>query len=332
MAEERVGPFSVTFYVNPVALDIHALHPYAAYDVTDDTWAVKPLQVPGDWSASSLPESYWTYAEAMAEAVRAIGALPPEERHRMAANLWEELHTHRSDAFTDGGKGLYDLANVTEKYLDQHPGHLWEQLTEWKNQAPTGSEPWVPTTAKRGFMETIRSWAEVRHDPGSDDSGADHGGVMIALVPPKRVGNALLQEGGEPIESLHVTLAYLGSSKEYSKEQLKALPDLVKGWAHGREELKASVGGVGTFVNPDKHVLWAAVDIPHGTVFRDDLVRHLEGHGYVIRHDHGWTPHCTLSYSNSHFRFMPKIEPMSWDIDEVWVCIGGRWESFPIGS
>lgn len=329
----RVGPFDRTFFVNPVAWDIKAIHPYAAYDVSDDTWAVKPLRVPTDWSAASLPESYWTYAEAMAKAVRAIGTLPAEERHRMAANLWEEIHTHRSDAFADGGHGLYDLANVVEKYLDQHPGRLWDKLTQWKNQAPSGAQPWVPTTAKRGFMETItRKWAEVRHDPGSDNTGADLGGVMVALVPPRDICEALVQEGGEPVESMHVTLAYLGGADQYSKEQLKALPDLVKGWAHGRTPLKPTVGGVGTFTNPNKHVLWAAVDIPHGGVFRDDLVRHLEGHGYEVRHDHGWTPHCTLRYSATPIRFMPKVEPATWDEDEIWVCVGGRWESFPIGG
>lgn len=328
----KVGPFDRTFFVNPRAWDITAIKPYAAYDVTDDRWAVHPLKVPTDWSAHSLPESYWGYAEALEKLIDAIGELPPEERHRQAANLWEDLHSHRSDAFGLGGKGLYDIANVLEKYLDQAPGKPWARLVQWKSESPSGAEPWVPTTARRHTLTTIFTEAEVRHEVRDPQSGADYDGIMIALVPPEAVCESLVVDKGEPAASMHVTLAYLGGKKEYTKEQVEALPDLVKGWAHGREPLKASVGGVGTFVNPDKHVLWAAVDIPHGTVFRDDLVRHLEGHGYNIRHDHGWTPHITLAYRTSHVRFLPKVKPVSWKNGEIWCCIGGRWESFPIGA
>lgn len=313
----RVGPFDRTFFANPVAWDIKALHPYAAYDVTDDTWAVRPLKVPKDWSAEKLPESYWDYAEAMAHAVKAIGTLPSEEKARMARNLWEEIHTHRSDAFTGNGKGLFDLANVVEKYLDQHPDGLWDKLRAWKHGAPS----------------SITQEAAVRNNlKDSDPSGADYQGVMIALVPPKEICADLSVEGGEAVDTMHVTLAYLGGKDEHEPEDLAMLPDLVKAWAATQKPLKAHVGGVGTFVNPTQHVLWAAVDLPHGTVFRDGLVHLLEEHGYSIRHDHGWTPHITLQYGKSHFRFLPKVKPATWDVEEIWVCLGGRWESFPIGG
>lgn len=327
-----VGPFDRTFFVNPRAWDIRALKPYAAYDVTNDTWAVKPIQVPKDWGTGSLPSSYWGYADSLVKEIEAIGTLPPEERHRMAANLWEELHTHRSDAFGDGGKGLYDLSNLVEKYLDQHPAKPWARLVEWKNQAPSGPEPWVPTTARRTTLTSLMTTAEVRQDLKDPQSGEEYDGMMIALVPPKKVCQDLVVEKGEPHESMHVTLAYLGSKDEYSAEQLAALPDLVKGWAATKESLTSRIGGAGTFVNPGQHVLMAHVDIPHGTTFRDDLVRFLEGHGYQVRHDHGWTPHITLAYRTSHVRFLPKVEPVSWEDTQVWCCIGGHWESFPLAG
>jgi 2'-5' RNA ligase len=332
---KKVGPFDRTFFVNPIAWDISKLHPYAAYDVSEDEWAVSPLKVPKDWSAEKLPEGYWVYAESLVATIKAIGTLPAEERHRMARNLWEELHTHRSDAFADGGHGLFDLSNVVEKYLDQHPDKPWDQLRDWKNTSPVGPEPWVPTTAaRRQTLTTIFQEAAVRtevRDPGSA-TGADYEGIMIALVPPKKVCKDLALDGGEPVESMHVTLAYLGSRGEHSKNHIKALPNLVKSWASTRTPLTATVGGVGTFVNPTQHVLWAAVDIPDGTTFRDDLVRYLEGHGYEIRNDHGWTPHVTLQYSKSRIRFLPKVDPMEWPVSEVWVCIGKHWASFPLGG
>jgi 2'-5' RNA ligase len=317
-----VGPFDRTFFVSPRAWDIKALHPYAAYNVTSDDWAVHPLQVPKDWDARRLPESYWGYAEALLAEIKAIGQLPPEERHRMAANLWEELHSHRSDAFSDGGHGLFDLSNIVEKYLDQHPDHPWEQLVQWKNESPSGTSPWVPTTARRTTLTEL-------FDPKTAADGADYGGVMIAIVPPKDICEKLAQEDGEPVEAMHITLAYMPGQDR--RKAARVLPELVEGWARTQKAMTARIGGVGTFVNPGQHVLWAAVDIPHGGPFRQSLVETLERHEYEVANDHGWTPHITLDYRDHHVRFLPKVEPVSWDVTEVMVCIGDNWTAVPLG-
>lgn len=317
----KVGPFDRTFFVI-AAPDIRDIRPYAAYNVTDDDWTVHPLQVPKDWSAQRLPEAYWGYAEALVNEIQAIGQLPAEERHRMAANLWEELHTHRSDAFAAGGHGLFDLSNVIEKYLDQEPSHPWARLVQWKNESPSGSEPWVPTTARRATLTDLL-------DPKTAVDGADYGGVMIALVPPKKICEKLAQEDGEPVEAMHVTLAYMpGLDRKKAGPELK---ELVEGWARTQKALTAHIGGVGTFVNPGEHVLWAAVDIPGGGLFRESLVETLERHGYDVANDHGWTPHVTISYGDHHFRFMPKVEPATWDVTEVHVCAGDNWTAVPLG-
>lgn len=316
-----VGPFDRTFYVNPRAWDIKALHPYAAYNVTSDDWAVHPLEVPKDWDARRLPESYWGYAESLLNEIRAIGQLPPEERHRMAANLYEELHSHRSDAFADGGHGLFDLSNIVEKYLDQHPDKPWAQLVQWKNESPSGTSPWVPTTARRTTLTDLL-------DSKTAADGADYGGVMIALVPPKKICQSLAQEGGEPVEAMHVTLAYMPDLDR--RRAARVLPELVEGWARTQKALTARIGGAGTFVNPGQHVLWAAVDIPHGGPFRQSLVETLERHGFEVANDHGWTPHITLDYRDDHVRFLPKVEPATWDVTEVHVCIGDNWTAVPL--
>jgi 2'-5' RNA ligase/8-oxo-dGTP pyrophosphatase MutT (NUDIX family) len=315
----KVGPFDRTFFVNPKAWDIRELHPYAAYNVTDDDWAVHPLEVPADWDATHLPESYWTYAESLLHEIRAIGQLPEEERHRMASNLWDQIHTHRSDAFTDGGHGLFDLSNVVEKYLDQHPDHPWAQLTQWKNEAP--DQPMAPV---RGNLSGLFSEGAAK--------GADGNGIMIAIVPPEKVGKKLLVEDGEPLEALHVTLCYLGSRKEHPKGKVESLPSLVRAWARTQKPFEANIGGAGTFTNPGSHVLWAAVDIPGGGEIRQSLSDLLEEHGYKVRNDHGWTPHITLKYHNSHVRFLPKVEPATWKVGEVMLCIGGDWEPIELGA
>jgi 2'-5' RNA ligase len=322
----KVGPFDRTFFVNVDAWDIRALKPYAAYNVTDDEWAVHPLEVPKDWDATKLPESYWAYAEALLNEVKAIGMLPPEERHRMAANLWEELHTHRSDAFNGNGKGLFDLSNILEKYLDQHPDKPWAKLVQWKNESPSGPEPWVPTTAGKTTLSML--FAKKAEEP----EGADYDGIMVAIVPPKSIGKKLLVEDGEPLEALHVTLVYLGNTSEYSKAQMDELEPLVRAWARTQNPMEAKIGGAGTFYNPNEHVLMAHVDIPRGGGVRHSLSELLEEKGYNVRNDHGWTPHVTLKYHKHPVRFLPKVEPASWDVKDIMLCIGGNWTPIAIGG
>jgi len=119
---------------------------------------------------------------------------------------------------------------------------------------------------------------------------------------------------------------------DHSEEQLRALPEVIQSWAEGQKPLKATIQGTGTFANPGNHVLWASADIPGGAEMHVSLMQYLRGHGYEPKSDHGWVPHITLAYGNTHFRFMPKVtEPKPWPVREVWLAIGPRWESFPLG-
>lgn len=155
-------------------------------------------------------------------------------------------------------------------------------------------------------------------------------GIMVAIAPPARIVENLVLEEGESAENLHITIAYLGDLDSHSEAQIDMLPELVEAWAEGQPKLEARVQGAGTFVNEGSHVLWAAADIPGVNEMHVSLVQYLTGHGFDVRKDHSFTPHITLAYGKHHFRFLPKIEPTSWKVREVWCCIGGRWESFAL--
>lgn len=125
------GPFDNTWYVNHDSWDIRKIRPYAAYNVTDDGWAVKPPHLP-DWDLSKFPEGKALRLEvhAVEAYVRAVLALPEPYRSQQGAALWDHLHGDRSRAFGPQGEGWYDPANVIEKWLDQLG--LWEKLVEVK--------------------------------------------------------------------------------------------------------------------------------------------------------------------------------------------------------
>lgn len=127
-----------TWYVNPNSWDIREIKPYAAYDITNDRWAVEPVHVGADWSAKSLPESFWDTAEAILAYIKAVQEMPEPIRTREAATLFDHLHGDRRNAFGPDGTGVFDPGNVLWKYLDMHPDKPLEFLVQAKHDVETG--------------------------------------------------------------------------------------------------------------------------------------------------------------------------------------------------
>lgn len=126
---ELTGPWDNTWYVNQDSWDIRKIRPYAAFNVSDNVWAVKPPHLPS-WDISQFPEGETLVEEARAveKYVEAILKLPEPYRTQQGYALWQHLHSDRGRAFTEQGEGWYDPANVIEKWLDQRG--LWEKLVE----------------------------------------------------------------------------------------------------------------------------------------------------------------------------------------------------------
>ncbi|WP_428957833.1 GNAT family N-acetyltransferase [Streptomyces sp. cg35] len=132
------GPWESTFFVLKPGpggdqADIRRLHPYAAYDLTRDEWAVEPVDNGTDFGPEKLPEADWDIVDAIRKLVTAISGLPDGLREREGAALYDYLHTDRSAAFGEQGQGLYDPANVTWKALVTAPGEPLQQLIDWKH-------------------------------------------------------------------------------------------------------------------------------------------------------------------------------------------------------
>jgi hypothetical protein len=128
------GPFDNTFYVNPNSWDIRDIKPYAAYDITNHEWAVKPPHLP-DWDVSKFPEGHALVemGEAYERLIQAIFDLPEPYRTQQGNALWTYLHTDRSRAFGPNGEGWYDPGNVIEKWLDQDG--MWKDLWDIHHRA-----------------------------------------------------------------------------------------------------------------------------------------------------------------------------------------------------
>lgn len=96
--------------------DISLIKPYAAYNVTDDVWAVEPIHEP---TGHQFNETEIYYFEGVAAQARAALNLPEPQRTQRCTQIWEFIHSDRSRAFGPHGTGAFDRGNALEKYLSQ---------------------------------------------------------------------------------------------------------------------------------------------------------------------------------------------------------------------
>lgn len=307
--------YELTGYNNLDSYDIRDIRPYAAYEMLENKWYVRPPELPF-WDATQFPEGkgLWSYINGIVNAIKGIMEMPDPYRARQAAALWEFLHENRSTAFGPEGMGWYDVPNVTEKYLDQLG--LWKQLLEEKKRHDSGDyvkEDWFndPTQLPKTSSLTKQ-------------------GGMVAIKPPVEFMEHLLpKRNPESPEALHMTLVCLEDGHE--EGHMAELPDVVADWAQHMDPVTLTINGLGTFVNGDEHVLYAGVDHPDLNRIQESLAMWLAEHGYRIRENYSYKPHITLGYSPHHVRFLPKLhEQISFDTDEVEVHLSGYGENADI--
>lgn len=123
------GTWSLTAYANPHAWDICSIKPYAAYDVSGMTWSVKPPHLPEHALADFNPATL-AHARAVLAEARAVLKMPEPLRTREARALWQHLHEHRCQAFSQAGEGWTDPGNVDEKMLAYAPGNVLGRIRD----------------------------------------------------------------------------------------------------------------------------------------------------------------------------------------------------------
>lgn len=115
-------PWDRTGYVNHASYNIADIKPYAAYNVTDDVWAVRPIKEP---EGHEFVTTEWYYFEGVASQILAAMRLQEPARTQTLRHIWDWVHGDRSRSFGADGTGAFDRGNALEKYLSQYPapGH-----------------------------------------------------------------------------------------------------------------------------------------------------------------------------------------------------------------
>ncbi|WP_280246742.1 2'-5' RNA ligase family protein [Nocardia abscessus] len=164
----------------------------------------------------------------------------------------------------------------------------------------------------------------------SDDTETEHTGAMIALVPAAEDAARLAVEGGETVDELHLTLAYLGEAAEWTPEQIDAVHTAVAELAPSGPVL-GEVWGHATFNpnSPDKDPCAVYLIQADGlSDFRQAIVGAMLDTGGPMPEQHDtFVPHVTAGYG------LPAAELVETGpirFDRIRIAFAGTYEDIPL--
>lgn len=175
--------------------------------------------------------------------------------------------------------------------------------------------------------------------PGVATKAAEHTGVMVALYPDAAAAKQLAAQQGvtEPIEGLHLTLAFLGDSSETAlatnKDRLAAA---VQEWAaaHGHA-LEGTINGLGRFFHSEAdgtNAVFVAPDVPGLPELRQSLCAAIERAGFEYATNHGFTPHITVAYVPADAPTPAIRVETPVQFDQVTLAWGDERMEYPLGE
>lgn len=117
---------------------------------------------------------------------------------------------------------------------------------------------------------------------------------MIACYPTSAEAETLAPAGGNPAETIHTTMVFLGEAAEID---MKAAARAVGSVTGSTAPLSGTVGGVGMFAEGDGGYPQLAIPNVVGlSKLRTDLVNALADEGIESGSEFDWVPHMTLAY------------------------------------
>lgn len=171
-------------------------------------------------------------------------------------------------------------------------------------KATVFSKEWgIPQTSSVQFSRTavdIRPGVQLALALGTPVELSYSGtGLMVAVFLPADVAAEYALPGGEEPDDLHVTLAFLGKTGDYSGsvQTLKdKLVTALTGVARNTPPVRASLSGTGQFGPDSKNAFYYSVDAASFPELRRLVVASATAAGFKVATDHGFTPHCTIKY------------------------------------
>lgn len=160
-------------------------------------------------------------------------------------------------------------------------------------------------------------------------------GLMIGFWVPPEIGAPLALPGGEPPESLHLTLTFHGNSDEIGKEKIEQVLKTAEAFAQKHPPMEGILSGIGRFnaseSSGSKDVVYLSYDAPALPHFRQELVNELNRIGAPPFSNHGYTPHITLAYIDQEADTpIKRIENNAVQFDQMVVTVGDEHYPFDL--
>ena len=160
-------------------------------------------------------------------------------------------------------------------------------------------------------------------------------GVMIAFWPDAATQKRIAVAGGEPADSLHITLAYLGKRDEFDMNMLPSIEHSLRVFADTQPPVSGTLGGIGRFPatpnSDNKDVVYMGFHSDEIQDFRQKMMDCIEQAGARPRKNFGYTPHLTLKYVSPHAPHLlntPEHVPVTFD--KIVLSIGSERKEFPL--
>jgi 2'-5' RNA ligase len=189
------------------------------------------------------------------------------------------------------------------------------------------------------YHEATGHWPGEKKESRALAASADVStGAMIALVPSAADAARLAVEGGEPIDQLHVTLAYLGDAADYSDDARESIVERLGSHPFtapiGADAFSINVFNPGTATDRDPCIVMGLsgteLSDVHGWVV-EEVARELTE---IAPEQHRpWIPHVTLAYTDDLSRvaeFADRVGPITFD--HLVVAFAGEYTYIPLGE
>jgi len=183
----------------------------------------------------------------------------------------------------------------------------------------------------------IEGTASMNRDDDLSAAADVHTGAMVALMPSVADAERMAIEGGEPVDQLHVTLAYLGDAADWTDRQRVNLINAVGRAAGWLSPVQARAFGVARWNSSGPEPAWVwniGDDQDADTVRLADVhgeIRYQVGDlGYELPMNHTpWSPHVTATYGAADQAALDNgTGPLTFD--RIRVAFGGDYTDFPL--
>ncbi|AMD42753.1 capsid maturation protease and MuF-like fusion protein [Streptomyces phage Xkcd426] len=185
---------------------------------------------------------------------------------------------------------------------------------------------------------TADEGTSVDDDEDLSAAAVEHTGAMVALMPSAADAERLALTGGEAVDQLHLTLAYLGEAADWTDEQKLTFTQAVQRASGWLAPVQARAFGVAQWNPHGDSPVWVYnvgddqdAEGSSLSAVQSEIHYQTMDVGYPVPRQHSpWAPHVAAVYNVADFRgdMVEQLGPVRFD--RIRVAFAGEYTDFPL--